>query len=84
MSRAYEYLVLQSQEGKITFVNEEYTGRFTGDQVVTEVRERMFDSCPDFCEFLRKAGADGWDLVCGYSITNEYGRYEKLIFKRSK
>ncbi len=84
MKPAYEYLVCQSQEGKITVVNGEYIGRFMGNQAVTEVRERMFDSCPDFCDFLQRVGADGWELVCGYNIVNEHAQFEKLIFKRAK
>ena len=84
MKPTFEYLVCQSQEGKITFLNGEFAGRFMGDQQVTEVRERIFDSCPEFCDFLQKLGADGWELVCGYNITNEHGHYEKLIFKRLK
>lgn len=84
MRPAFEYLICQAQEGRITIVNGDYVGRFMGDQAVVEVRERMFDSCPDFCAFLSQVGAEGWELVCGYSIANEHGQYEKLIFKRLK
>jgi hypothetical protein len=78
----FEYLICQAQEGRITIVNGEYVGRFMGVQSVGEVRERMFDSCPEFCTFFAKLGAEGWELVCGYNIVNEHAQYEKLIFKR--
>src|SRR5262249_41050891 len=83
MRQAFEYLVCHSQYEKITWVNGGYAGKFMGDQAVTEVRERMYDSCPDFCEFLKKTGGEGWELVCGYTVASEYGQFEKLIFKRA-
>jgi hypothetical protein len=84
MRQQLEYLVCQAQEGKITYVNGKYAGKFMGDPSVIEVRERMYASCPEFCDFLNKLGAEGWELVCGYSITNEYAQFEKFIFKRPK
>lgn len=84
MQQSFEYLVCQSQAGKITFVNEEFAGTFRGDAEIPEIQQQMYDSCPSFYEHLTKLGQDGWELVCGYNIVNERAQYEKLIFKRPK
>jgi len=84
MRRQYEYLLCQSQEGKITFVNNKYIGTFLGDQVVNEDRERMFDSCPAITVFLQDLGQQGWELVSAYCVVGEYGMFERLYFKRAK
>jgi hypothetical protein len=82
MKQRFEYLVCQSQAGKITIVNEDFAGKFLGDQADVEDREKMLESCPSFFDFLSRVGTYGWELVCGYNIVTEYGQYEKLIFKR--
>jgi hypothetical protein len=69
---------------KVTFVNGEYQGRVRGQQDVVEVRERMYDSCPDLCPFLERVGAEGWELVAAYAVPFPEGVLEKLIFKRPR
>ena len=82
MARGFEYLICVSQCMKVTFVNGEYQGRFHGRQVVAEVSERMYDSCPDLCAFMQRVGSGGWELVAAYAVPFPEGPIEKLIFKR--
>jgi hypothetical protein len=78
----YEYMICISQGMKVTFINVEHQGKVVGDQEVVEIRERMYDSCPDLCAFLQRAGADGWDLVSAYALPFPDGVVEKFVFKR--
>jgi len=84
VARGFEYMICVSQYQKVTFVNGEYQGRFSGQQVVAEVSERMYDSCPGLLEYLQHVGAEGWELVSAYPVTFEAGTIEKLIFKRPR
>ena len=84
MAHSYEYLVCLSQAGKVTFVNDEWQGRLTGQQNVPEVRQRMYDSCPDLSTFLRQAGSEGWELVAAYAVQYPSAVQEKLILKRAR
>lgn len=67
----------------MTFLNNKWLGSVTGNQDVPEVRERMYDSCPDLGAFLNKMGAEGWELVAAYSVAYEHGVLEKFILKRA-
>ena len=82
--RSFEYLICNSQNGKITFLNGKYLGRVMGDQNVLEVRERMFDSCPEQFEFLNRLGAEGWEMVNAYHVATEHGHFDTFVFKRPK
>jgi hypothetical protein len=82
VARGFEYLVCLSQMGKVTFVNNEWQGRVMGQQDVREVRERMYDTCPDLCAFLQRVGSEGWELVAAYAVALPDGVQEKLILKR--
>jgi hypothetical protein len=83
VASGFEYLVCLSQAGKVTFINNEWQGGVTGQQGVLEVRERMYDSCPDLCDFLQRAGGEGWELVAAYAVTLPDAVQEKLILKRA-
>lgn len=81
MISTFEYLVCQSQIGKVTFVN----GEWVGDPDVLEVREQMFDSCPNLWDFLNQMGPEGWELVAAYSLVASDGQhFERLILKRPR
>jgi hypothetical protein len=80
----FEYLVCTSQCMKVTFINNEYAGRVRGDQEVLEVRERMYDTCADLCDFLQLVGKDGWELVAAYALPFPDDIVEKMIFKRRR
>ncbi len=84
MRQQFDYLICQSQAGKVTFVNSEFAGQAIGDQSIEEVRNRMYDSCPNYVEFVTKAGTEGWELICGYVVNTGHSPIEKLIFKRPR
>ena len=84
MAHSYEYLVCLSQAGKVTFVNDDWQGGVTGRQNVPEVRQQMYDSCPDLTTFLRQAGSEGWELVAAYAVQHASAVQEKLILKRAR
>lgn len=44
----------------------------------------MYDSCPNYVEFVTKAGTEGWELICGYVVNTGHSPIEKLIFKRPR
>jgi hypothetical protein len=82
VARGFEYLVCLSQAGKVTFVNNQWQGHATGNQDIMEVRELMYDTCPDLSEFLQKAGREGWELVAAYAVALPNAVQEKLFLKR--
>jgi len=84
MAQQFEYLICQSQQGRMTVANDTYLGQHFGDQADPENRRKMYASCPSFNEYVTTVGAEGWELVCAYNLTNENGQFEKLIFKRLK
>jgi len=83
---AFEYLVCQTQYGRVTFVNGSWEGHIaleSGDS------QAALDSCPQVWEYLARVGATGWELVTGVNtnITQAEGVSQissQLFFKRQK
>ena len=61
MNRTVQYLVLQMQNGRITFVN----GSWIGEEALNAERgNESLTSCPWAWDYLQILGAEGWDMVC--------------------
>ena len=56
----FEYRVCQTEEGRVTFVDEKWSG---AQELNADDPTNCLDSCLPVSEFLRKAGAEGWELV---------------------
>lgn len=59
MARALAYRVCYIQESRVTFVN----GEWQGQAALDPASDASLQSCPKTWEFLREAGAAGWELV---------------------
>jgi len=66
----FEYLVCQTQYGRVTFANGQWQGTTAigaGDTQAT------LDSCPQVWDYLNQVGRLGWQLIAtaNATITNE-------------
>jgi len=66
----FEYLVCQTQYGRVTFANGQWQGTIAigaGDTQAT------LDSCPQVWDYLNQVGRLGWQLIAtaNATITNE-------------
>ena len=66
----FEYLVCQTQFGRVTFANGQWQGTIaigSGDS------QAALDSCPQVWDYLNQAGRAGWQLItaANATITNE-------------
>jgi hypothetical protein len=60
MAKRYEFRVCQVQHARVTFVN----GKWQGKMAPTpDHEEQAFKTCPEEWDYLRAAGAEGWDLA---------------------
>ena len=55
----YEYIIAFEQQGKVTFVNNQWVVQLQGSEPTQEDIQR----CPDPHDFLNTKGAEGWELV---------------------
>ncbi len=82
----FEYLVCQTQYGRVTFANGEWQGSIplsSGDSQVA------LDSCPQVWEYLAQAGRVGWELITATNTTVTHGESVsqltvELFLKRPK
>jgi hypothetical protein len=60
VGKRYEFRVCQVQHGRVTFVDGEWAGELapTPDRA-----EQALRTCPTEWDYLRAAGAEGWDLA---------------------
>jgi hypothetical protein len=63
-ARQFEYRVCTVQHNRVTFVNGVWIGTVQPRDGNTDVAIR---SAPQVHEFLQAAGAEGWELVTGFS-----------------
>jgi hypothetical protein len=66
----FEYLVCNSQQGRVTFANGQWIGTVSPHQASEEA---ALASCPAIWEFLNEKGMEGWELA---SVTTENGQRE--------
>ena len=62
----FEYLVCQTQFGRVTFANGEWQGTVplsSGDS------QAALDSCPQVWDFLNNMGGRGWQLITTVNST---------------
>ncbi|HEX3280360.1 MAG TPA: hypothetical protein VHR36_03940 [Pyrinomonadaceae bacterium] len=62
----FEYLVCQTQYGRVTFANGEWQGSValsSGDS------QAALDSCPQVWDYLNEAGRVGWQLITAVNAT---------------
>lgn len=61
MATRYEYLVVQTQDGRVTFFNGKWMGK---KRPQTRPKDEAFESCPWEWTFLNDYGKEAWEL-CG-------------------
>lgn len=82
----FEYLVCQTQFGRVTFVNGQWQGTVAlnaGDS------QASLDSCPQVWDYLAEVGRSGWHLVSAVNstITSEGGTSQlayQLFLRRER
>lgn len=80
MSRTFEYRVCNAQQGHVTFVD----GVWQGSVPLSEAAGQTdpFKYCLETWDYLRLAGADGWELVAVVTHQTKDGNYDLLYLKR--
>jgi len=66
----FEYLVCQTQYGRVTFANGQWQGTIAIGAGDTQA---SLDSCPQVWDYLNQVGRLGWQLIAtaNATITNE-------------
>ncbi len=83
MEQTFEYLLVQSQLGNVTFVNGKWQGRLApNSEAGTD--ERVIESCPKLWVYLNDVGSRGWELVAAYSVAASGGGFERFVLKRPR
>ncbi|NMO18457.1 hypothetical protein HPC49_38235 [Pyxidicoccus fallax] len=59
--RRFEYRLVQSQEGRVTFVNGHWAGRVPIEEASRSTKP--FESCLSVVDWLQTEGQQGWELV---------------------
>jgi hypothetical protein len=80
MAHSYEYQVCNVQQGHVTFVNGVWQGSAPLSEVAGETDP--FKYCVQVWDFLRLAGADGWELVAAVTHERADASYDVLYMKR--
>lgn len=80
MARTFEYRVCNVQQGHVTFVD----GVWQGSAPLSEVAglDDPFKFCLEVWDYLRRAGADGWELVATIGHQTKDASYDILYLKR--
>jgi hypothetical protein len=80
MTRRFEYQVCNVQQGHVTFVN----GIWQGSAPLSEAAGQTdpFKFCVQVWDYLRLAGADGWELVSAVTHERADASYDVLYLKR--
>jgi hypothetical protein len=80
MPRTFEYRVCNVQQGHVTFVD----GVWQGSAPLAEVAGLAdpFKFCLEVWDYLRLAGADGWELVTTVAHQTNDASYDILYLKR--
>jgi hypothetical protein len=60
MARSFDHRVCQVQNARVTFVNGDWQG---SRPAAAERVDDSLQACPFEWDYLRDAGADGWQLV---------------------
>jgi hypothetical protein len=78
--RVFEYQVCNAQQGRVTFVN----GVWQGSAPPSEAAggDDPFKFCVQVWDYLRTAGADGWELVAAVAHEQPDAVYDVLYLKR--
>ncbi|MFT3785820.1 MAG: hypothetical protein QM770_06595 [Tepidisphaeraceae bacterium] len=79
----FEYLVLQVQSARVTFVNGQWIGRVPLEEAIKDTT-KGFDGCPQVWEYLQSAGHDGWDLIAAHTAGSSGQEYQLLYMKRER
>ena len=79
MTKRYEYLVCQAQNGRVTFVNGQWQGSLSLGGADSE---QALQSCPEVWTYLAQEGQSGWELVAVIDHVDGQGAYERLYLKR--
>lgn len=79
MAKRFEYRVCQVQEARVTFVNGKWQGKM---DLSPELEQEALKSCSEVWEYLRQAGADGWELAGTASMPIKESGYQLLYLKR--
>jgi hypothetical protein len=66
MTTVYEYLVCQTQAGRITFVNGQWQGSVDYRGISSDT---ALNSCPQVWDYLNRVGQEGWELVASAEQT---------------
>jgi hypothetical protein len=82
MARQFAYRVCQVQGARVTFVNGKWQGQ--GSPAAAEDPEAALATCPTEWEYLRRAGAAGWELVGAATAGSGDLTYRVLYLKRAR
>ena len=84
---AYEYQVVQIQEGRVSWVNGEWIGSLSLEAEVSE--SEKLKSCPFDWTYLEQVGKEGWELISVVPYHIRHGQeydlvHSRLFLKRQK
>ena len=74
----YEYIIAFEQQGKITFVNNQWVLQLQG----SEPTQEDIQKCPDPHDFLNTKGAEGWELVSVFLMPISDQTATKMYLRR--
>ena len=74
----YEYIIAFEQQGKVTFVNNQWVVQLQGSEPTQEDIQR----CPDPHDFLNTEGAVGWELVSVFLVPCSDQTATKMYLRR--
>ena len=80
MARTFEYRVCNAQAGHVTFVDGVWQGSVPLEQA-TGLAD-PFRHCLEVKDYLRLAGAEGWELVAVVTHQTKDASYDVLYLKR--
>ena len=60
MNRLVQYLVVQMQNGRVTFVNGNWIGT---EELSADRTAESLASCPWVWDYLQILGSEGWDMI---------------------
>jgi hypothetical protein len=77
--KAFEYRVCQAQFSRVTYVNGEWNGHVANTSANAQ---KALESCPQMWDYLKHAGAEGWELVAVTTRTQEGGQIVDVLYLR--
>jgi hypothetical protein len=81
MAKRFEYRVCQIQGSQVNFVNGKWQGKMA---LSPDHAEEARKTCPEVWEYLKQAGAEGWELVTAVFGTAGETTYQILYLKQER